>query len=162
MRDRLEKVFIDEISRNQGIIKRLVNLYSDNEEEKKDLYQEIVLQAWKAYPRFRGDSQFSTWLYKVTLNTILTARRKPDRTVYPEEMPDSLMASSPPGIEAERSRALRQAIRTLPEIDRAIISLHLDGYGNAEISAIMGISPNHVGVKLHRIKQQLTNLFQPR
>lgn len=157
-----EKEFLELIKQNQGIIRKLVGLYAKNEEDKKDLYQEILLQSWKAFSKFRGDSKFSTWLYKVSLNTILTANRKVSLTDYKDSVDEDAAVVAHSSVAQEDARVLKQAIRGLNETDKAIISLHLDGYGNGEISEIMGIGVNHVAVKLHRIKSQLTNLLQPK
>ncbi len=155
-----EKDFLEQVRENQGIIYKLVGLYASDAEEKKDLYQEVLLQAWKAWPSFRGEAKFSTWLYRICLNTILTQKRKANLVDYK----DSLEAISPSvqhsSIQKEEVAGLQKAIRQLSETDRAIISLHFDGYDNGEISEILGITGNHVAVKLHRCKQQLTNLLK--
>lgn len=148
-----QQQFLSLVKQHQGIIYKLVNLYAIHEEDRKDLYQEILLQAWKSYDSFRGASAFSTWLYRIALNTILTAGRK-RRPVMTDKIPED--AHVPDGDERQR---LYAAIRTLSETDRAIISLHLEGYDNKEVSQIMGISPNNTGVKLHRIKNQLSKLL---
>ena len=155
-----ETQFLEQVRENQGIIYKLVGLYASDAEEKKDLYQEVLLQAWKAWPSFRGEAKFSTWLYRICLNTILTQKRKANLVDYK----DSLEAISPSvqhsSIQKEEVAGLQKAIRQLSETDRAIISLHFDGYDNSEISEILGITANHVAVKLHRCKQQLTNLLK--
>lgn len=154
-----ETQFLEQVRENQGIIYKLVGLYASDAEEKKDLYQEVLLQAWKAWPSFRGDAKFSTWLYRICLNTILTQKRKNN----PVEYKDSLEPISPSvqhsSIQQENALSLQKAIRQLAETDRAIISMHLDGYENSEIAEALGISNNHVAVKLHRCKQQLGNLL---
>jgi RNA polymerase sigma-70 factor (ECF subfamily) len=154
-----EKQFLEQVRQNQGIIYKLVGLYANDAEEKKDLYQEVLLQAWKGWAAFRQDAKFSTWLYRICLNTIFTQQRKK----RPVQYKDSLEAISPnvknSSVEKEDAARLYQAIRQLTETDRAIISMHLDGYENSEIGEMLGISNNHVAVKLHRIKQQLANLL---
>ncbi len=155
-----ETQFLQQVRQNQGIIYKLVSLYAANEEDKKDMYQEVLLQAWKAWPRFRGDAKFSTWLYRVCLNTLLTHSRGKNRIEYKE----SLVPVSPTvennSVKNQEAQRLHLAIRQLAETDRAIISLHLDGYENGEIADISGISNNNVAVKLHRIKQQLANVLK--
>lgn len=156
-----EQVFLELIKANQGIIYKLVGLYAYDAEEKRDLYQEVLLQTWKSIDSFRGEAKFSTWLYRICLNTILTQKRKNSRIDFKEsleELPHSVQHLSE---EKQDSIRLRQAIRKLAETDRAIVSMHLDGYTNPEIADVMGISHNHVAVKLHRIKQQLANLLNP-
>lgn len=154
-----EEQFLEQVRQNQGIIYKLVGLYANDAEEKKDLYQEILLQAWKGWPSFRQEAKFSTWLYRICLNTILTQKRKPHRIDYK----DSLESISPViqngVVQNEDVVRLRMAIRQLPETDRAIIYMNIDGYENAEVAEMLGISNNHVAVKLHRIKQQLGNLL---
>lgn len=155
-----EKIFLEQIRSSQGIIYKLVNLYANTGEEKKDLYQEVLLHAWKAWPAFRGESQFSTWLYRICLNTILTQKRKPSRVDYRETLPDIPHQPGNPIEINHEIQHLQHAIRQLAETDRAIISMHLDGYENPEIAATLGITSNHVAVKLHRIKQQLANFLK--
>ncbi len=153
-----EKEFLSQLKEHQNIIYKLVHLYANSEEDKKDLYQEIVLQAWKTYSAFRGEAKFSTWLYRLCLNTIFTFQRKTNRIEYTDTLKyEQQYSSTSTSDEAER---LYKAIRTLPETERAVISLHLDGYDNKEVSELIGITSNLVGVKLHRIKQHLATLLK--
>ncbi|MFT3932259.1 MAG: sigma-70 family RNA polymerase sigma factor [Chitinophagaceae bacterium] len=154
-----EAEFLALVKENQGIIYKLTSLYANDAEEKKDLYQEILLNAWKGWPSFRGDAKFSTWLYRICLNTLLTKKRKPQILDYKaslEELSPQIQAAN---TQNENVLSLQKAIRQLAETDRAIVSLHLDGFDNGEIAGIVGISVNHVAVKLHRIKQQLSQLL---
>jgi RNA polymerase sigma-70 factor (ECF subfamily) len=156
-----ESNFMELVQANRGIMHKLVGLYANNEEERKDFYQEILYQAWKGFANFRGEAKFSTWLYRISLNTILTSQRKAKKVEYRESIDDATISDNPDPIKNENARMLRQAIRSLPETERAIITLHFDGYSNPEIAEIMGISGNNATVKLHRIKNQLINLLQP-
>jgi RNA polymerase sigma-70 factor (ECF subfamily) len=153
-----EKEFVSRLKEHQNIIYKLVHLYAHTEEDKKDLYQEIVLQAWRTYPAFRGDAKFSTWLYRLCLNTIFTIQRKINRVEYTDTARFEETYFTTSGND-ERDR-LYKAIRTLPETERAIISLHLDGYDHKEAGELLGITPNLVAVKLHRIKQQLATILK--
>jgi RNA polymerase sigma-70 factor (ECF subfamily) len=149
--------FLDLVKKHEGIIFKLVNLYARDQEEKKDLVQEIMYQAWKGFAKFEGRSSFSTWLYRICLNTILTIQRKKQVVTYRddlEELNNYVEESVTGSVEA---KMLYKAIRSLPETDRALISLHLDGYEHAEIAEIIGLSEGNVRVKLHRIKKTLTN-----
>lgn len=152
--------FLQLLQANQGIIYKLVALYAQNVEEKKDLYQEVVLQTWKAWPNFRGDAKFSTWLYRICLNTILTQQRKPYQVDAKTDLDQYQLTAENTAEKNQEAQRLRLAIRQLAETDRAIVSLHLDGYDNNEIAQIVGIASNHVAVKLFRIKQQLANLLK--
>ena len=155
-----ETAFLELVKLHQGLIYKLVGLYARDSEEKKDLYQEVLLQAWKGWPSFRHESKFSTWLYRICLNTIFTRNRKKQYVDYKDSLEEISPAIQNGGIQQEDALRLRQAIRKLTETDRAIISMNLDGYENREIAEIMGISNNHVAVKLHRIKDQLSNFLK--
>lgn len=156
-----EQEFLRQVRENQGIIYKLVGLYARDPDEKKDLYQDILLQTWKAWPGFRGESRFSTWLYRISLNTILGHRRKENRrpVILEHEEDRHMVENMAP--DRQDKEALRKAIRQLKETDRAVITLHLDGYGNMEIADMLGITPNHVAVKLNRIKGHLQDQLNP-
>jgi RNA polymerase sigma factor (sigma-70 family) len=153
-----EKEFLSQLKEHQNIIYKLVHLYATSEEDKKDLYQEILFQAWKTYSSFRGEAKFSTWLYRLSLNTIFTIQRKTNKVEYTDttKYEEQLITTS----SNDEKERLYKAIRTLPETERAIVSLHLDGYDNKEVGELLGITANLVGVKLHRAKQQLTTLLK--
>lgn len=155
-----DKEFIAKIQKHSGIIHKILYLYVDDSEDSRDLKQEIQLQAWKAKERFRGDSQFSTWLYRVALNTVLTFKRK--KQVPTSEILDTDFAKVNPHESTEQSDLLLRAIKNLNDIDKTIITLHLDDYDNGEIAEITGLSKNNVGVKLHRIKDQLKKKINDR
>ena len=150
-----EKAYLQKIEEHKGIILKVVNLYADDLEDRKDLYQEIVFQSWSAYARFEGNSKFSTWLYRISLNVALTFLNKHKKTARFKENSAFETAYEPPEL-SERMDFLYRAIKQLTEIDRSIIMLHLDGFENTEISEMMGLSKTNTNVKLHRIKQQLT------
>jgi RNA polymerase sigma-70 factor (ECF subfamily) len=153
-----DKEFLSQLKEHQNIIYKLVHLYATSEEDKKDLYQEILFQAWKTYSSFRGEAKFSTWLYRLSLNTIFTIQRKTNKVEYTDttKYEEQLITTS----SNDDNERLYKAIRTLPETERAIVSLHLDGYDNKEVGELLGMTANLVGVKLHRAKQQLTTLLK--
>ena len=147
-----EKEFTDLIKQHRGIIFKVIRLYIRYADDEQDLFQEIVYQAWRSVKNFKGDSKFSTWLYRVSLNTVLTLYRKP-RVVMPHEDLASLPVADRSDDHYDEKQTLYQAIRALNEIDRMIIMLHLDGYGNDEIATIAGLTKNNVAVTLHRAKE---------
>lgn len=150
---------MDMVRAHEGIIYKLVNLYAMDLEDRKDLVQEIMYQAWKGIGHFEGRSSFSTWLYRVSLNTILTQKRK-QGNLRVEAGVDELSAIAPETASMSmEAKLLYRAIRALPETDRAIISLHLDGYSHSEIAGIIGLSEGNVRVKVHRIKKHLSDTF---
>jgi RNA polymerase sigma-70 factor (ECF subfamily) len=155
-----EVQFMELIAQHRGIILKLTSLYAADANDRADLYQDVLMQAWRAFPSFRGDAKFSTWLYRVCLNTLLSARRKKElATSEMTPMAENLAADAPAG-RSEDAQRLHSAIRMLAPTDKAIVSLHLDGYDNGEIAALMGITTNNAGVKLHRIKNQLASMLK--
>lgn len=153
-----EKSYLQKIEEHKGIILKVVNLYADDLEDRKDLYQEIVYQSWSAYARFQGNSKFSTWLYRISLNVALTHLNKRKKRSEISKTNTEEAHFVPPEL-SERADFLYRAIKQLAEIDRSIIMLHLDGFDNTEISEITGLSKSNTNVKLHRIKQQLSTIL---
>ena len=154
----LERQFISEIKDNERIIHKVIGLYVDHEEDKKDLYQEILLQAWKSFKRFSGRSKFSTWLYKVSLNTVLGFKRKerPSEELKLEKHTDKTTGES----KKEKYEILYYLIKKLDKVDRMLMTLHMDGYANPEIAEITGMTTNNVTVKLHRLKIKIVEQFK--
>jgi RNA polymerase sigma-70 factor (ECF subfamily) len=146
-----EKKFLKLVDENTGIIYKVVRIYSNSMAHEQDLKQEILYQAWQAFPRFKGNSRFSTWLYKVALNTALTHVRKENRR---KESKVDLPAASK-SVESESKELLIKLIRNFNDIEKLVIMLHLDGYSNDEIATISGLKLNHVAVKIYRIKEKL-------
>ena len=145
--------FITQLNQAKGILYKVIRLYVQDTDDEDDLFQEIIYQAWKSYPRFEGKSKFSTWLYRIALNTVLTFKRRVKLVTPVDDLAKLNAIEETPKAETE---LLHMAIRSLNEIDRMIITLHLDGYENEEIAEISGITKNNVAVKLHRIREALT------
>ncbi len=138
-------------------------MYCDIDEDRKDLYQEILAQLWKAYPTFRNESKVSTWMYRVALNTAITSfkknKRKPDRGSIAAEsiqIPDENDEAE----KEEEIRLLHRAIARLTGIEKSIILLFLEDKKYVEIAEITGISQNYVRVKMNRIKKKLKILME--
>ncbi|GLR17349.1 RNA polymerase sigma factor [Portibacter lacus] len=144
----MEEQYISLIQKHEGIIHKVIGLYVDNDEDRKDMHQEILLQSWKSYANFKEDSTFSTWLYKVSLNTALTFRKKEDKRKLVSETPITTTSSE----SKEDYEMLYFLIKQLNEVDRMLMTLHLDGYKNQEIAEITGMTSNHINVKIHRLK----------
>jgi RNA polymerase sigma-70 factor (ECF subfamily) len=150
-----EQEFIQLLNKHQNIIHKVCTLYMDNVSGREDLFQEVTLQAWKAYGSFRGDAQFSTWLYRVALNTAITFFRKEKKQpqVYTtDSLPDTSDTHEP--IE-EQVKAMYKAIGDLSKIDKALVMLYLEDYNYNEIGEMLGITANNVAVKMNRIKARL-------
>jgi RNA polymerase sigma-70 factor (ECF subfamily) len=150
-----EKEFVELLNNHQNIIHKICNVYMDSASDKEDLFQEITLQAWKSIKNFRGDAQFSTWLYRVALNTAITFFRKEKKqiqTTFTESFPESKDEHDP--IE-EQVRAMYKAIAALSKIDKALVMLYLDDYSYKEMAEVLGMTVTNVGVKMNRIKTKL-------
>ena len=143
-----------------GIIIKICRAYTDNEEDFQDYYQEVCLQLWKSRDNFKGDSKWSTWVYRVSLNVSLSLLRK-DKKVNKNSivLPDVGDESTPNPFNDESLKLLYQAIKELSETDRAIILLYLDERSYQEIAEIIGLSPNNIGVRITRIKKKLKTLL---
>jgi len=153
-----QDAFITLIQENEGIVHKVIGLYADTDADRKDLKQEILLQSWKAYARFRGDAKFSTWLYRISLNTALTYRKSVSKQILlKENLPTQAEVSKS---DKGNHELLYQLVKNLDKVDRMLMSLHLDGYGNKEIAGITGMTQNHVNVKIHRLKKQIIKEFQ--
>jgi RNA polymerase sigma-70 factor (ECF subfamily) len=152
----VETEFVQKVQQNAGIIHKVIHLYVDHPEDRRDLFQEVLLQAWKSYAGFKGDSAFSTWLYRISLNTVLTFRRR-QRLSYQELSPQHERPAEESSNDTEH---LLLAIKQLNEIDRVILTLHLDGYDNEEIAQVTGLNKNNVTVRLHRAKQAVIQRLQ--
>ncbi len=154
-----EKDFIAAIKEHIGIIHKILYLYVDDTEDKLDLKQEIQLQAWKSVDKFRGDSRFSTWLYRVALNTVFTYKRS--NRIYTDTLDSEAPIAENKIEQSDQSELLLSAIKRLNDADKTIITLHLEDYSNQEIASITGLSTNNVGVKIHRIKDSLKKKLNP-
>ena len=153
-----ERTFLHSLRQHRGILFKVAGLYTDREEDRRDLEQEIIYQLWRAYPGFRADSAFSTWMYRVALNTALGRfRARQPKLSFTGTLPDR----PAPGDASSQSELLLAAIRRLPRADRAVIALYLEDLSLAEIGDILGITANHAGVKLHRAKSKLKILVNP-
>jgi len=154
--------FLGLIEQNQDIIHKICGVYARNTDDRRDLNQEIVCQLWKSYKSFRGDSKFTTWMYKVALNTALLNSRRNRCSVRTESLNDH-HGDIPIGITTQeklgRIGRLYEAINQLRALDRAIILLFLEQFTYREISEFIGISESNVSVRLVRIKKKLKELL---
>ena len=136
-------------------------MYAYTNDDRKDLFQEIVIQLWKAYPKFNGEAKFSTWLYRVALNTAITGLRK-QRNFITSYEPASLNVNisddnySETG--EERLQQLHKAIEQLSQVEKAIVMLYMEDKQYDEMEDILGISQGNLRVKMNRIKEKLREL----
>jgi len=154
----LEKEFLEIIRKNQGIIHKVCNIYCDDQEDKNDLFQEIVAQLWRSFPSFRKESKFSTWMYRVALNTAITTfkktKRRPDQNRLTFENFQIKDESYSAEIEEDLKR-MHRAVAQLTGVEKSIVLLYLENKKYEEIAEITGITQNYVRVKMNRIKKKL-------
>lgn len=156
----MEKEFIELIQANNAIIRKICNVYFYGNSYKEDYYQEILIRLWNSYPTFKGQSAFSTWLYRVALNTAIDILRKEYIDPKYLELTDKQYnIVEEETCEKEDKDRLYQAIHYLSDIEKAIILLYLEGYNYQEISNITGLLENNIGVKLNRIKGKLLKIL---
>jgi RNA polymerase sigma-70 factor (ECF subfamily) len=154
--------FLELVEKNQDIVHKICGLYAVNMDERKDLGQEIICQLWKSYKSFKGDSKFTTWMYKVALNTaLLNLRRKRSRMRAESLKEHHGDIPTETGDQEKRGKISRlyEAINQLRKFDRAIILLYLEQLSYREIAEIAGISESNVSVRLVRTKKKLKELL---
>jgi len=153
------EVFLALVDEHQNIIHKVSRMYRNTVEDQEDLFQDIVLQLWKAYPNFRAESKVSTWMYRIALNTAMALFRKKKPLVeFESELPETKDINKADEI-SEHEEKLFNALHQLTLAERAIISLYLEEYSYTEIADIIGISENYVGVRINRIKKRLKEIL---
>ena len=158
----LEASFVEQLKLNQNIIHKICRLYTRGQDAHKDLFQEITIQLWKAYPKFRGDSKFSTWAYRVALNTAITLYRKSTRRVQTVdyEIQQFFISNEEYDPEVEdRLKLMYEAVYQLNDIEKALVFMYLEDKDYTEISATLGISEVNARVKMNRIKGKLKKML---
>ena len=156
---KLEKrKFSELIEQHQGIIHKITMVYANGRANREDLFQEICLQLWKSFPGFREEARFSTWMYRVALNTAISDVRKRKNNFHVELLRDDRVEADSSD-EQEKVKMLYRSIAKLNRIDKAIIFLWLEEHSYDEIASILGISKSNVSVKLVRIKRKLEEMI---
>lgn len=155
--------FIKLISEHQDLIRKVAAIYYRNKADQEDAFQEILVSLWQAYPTFRGESKFSTWLYRVALNTVISGFRKASNKVHKNQsdihITDELLGPSKEDL-SEEIDCLYQAIEHLSDIEKAIIMLYMEEKTYDDIADIMGMTRTNVGVKINRIKKKLKKIYK--
>lgn len=154
-----EKEFSNIVKEHRSTIYTVCYMFSNNQEEVADLFQEVLINLWKSLPSFEGRSQMRSWIYRVALNVCvsLDRKRKKLRTV-PLTMDINPYEETETNQNSKQMDILRRRISRLPQFDRAIVLLWLENMSYEDIGAIVGITPKNVSVKLVRIREQLKNM----
>lgn len=152
-----EKEFVRIIKQHEGVIFKITTMYTDNRDDQKDLYQDVVFQLWKSFDSFRAESKISTWMYRIALNTALTRLKKSKRMKHSVSIDKVVLQETEnydPDFE-DRLRLLYAHIKQLNVVEKGLMLLLLEGKKYEEIAEITGLSPSNVGTKISRIKQKL-------
>jgi len=157
--DTIANEFTELIEENQGIIFKVSAMYCNDATCRKDLVQEILLQLWRSFPTYDKTRKYTTWMYRIALNTAISQWRKDvtKKEVSTTELPVTVSDDDQVNEKSERVKILNIAINKLNKAEKSIIILYMDDYPYDEISEIIGISVSNVGVKINRIKKKLQN-----
>ncbi len=164
MKKDLEHQFVTNLERHQNIVHKICRIYTNDQAAHNDLFQEITIQLWNAYPKFRGDAKFSTWMYRVALNTAITLYRKKKRgiqTIDYDSVHFRIQAEEYDPASEQQLKLLYSAVKELNDIEKALVFLYLEDKNYKEISETMGISEVNARVKMNRIKTKLKNILNP-
>lgn len=164
MNKELEHKFVTELQDNQNIVHKVCTLYTNDRDSHNDLFQEITIQLWKAYPKFRGEAKFSTWMYRVALNTAITLYRKSKKRIDTQDYESvifKIKADEYDPTEEQQLKLMYKAVRQLGDVDKALVFLYLEDKNYTEISETLGITEVNARVKMNRIKTKLRTILNP-
>lgn len=160
----LEHQFVKNLEKHQNIVHKICRMYTNDQESHNDLFQEVTIQLWKAYPKFRGDSKFSTWMYRVALNTAITLYRKSRKKIKTQDydaVSFKIKADEYNDETEQQLNLMYQAVKELNDIDKALVFLYLEDQSYKEISETLGITEVNARVKMNRIKKALRKILNP-
>lgn len=162
MASKNEHDFVKLLNEHQNIIHKICRLYTKGSAEHNDLFQEISIQLWKSFSRFEGKSKFSTWMYRVGLNTAITLYRKEKHRVNTQPINEAITGIKSVDYDPSQDEQLNwlyQKIEMFSEIDKALVLLYLENKRYDEIAETLGISAVNARVKMNRIKTRLKNMI---
>ncbi len=160
--DSKEAQFLQLIGENKGILFKISKIYQDDPDDRDDLLQEMILQLWLVFGSFRGESKFSSWMYRVALNTAIVffkkQKRRPDSEQLHLQQFDQAEEPSPAGEKEEQLAVFYKAVQQLDKVEKALIYLYMENQPYEEIAATLGITEGNVRVRLNRIKNKLKEI----
>lgn len=155
MKSAKEKQFEELVKQYKRTIYSVCYMFSRDNEEINDLFQEILVRLWLGFGQFEQRSSLSTWVYRIALNTAINSDKRAKRRPQTVPLSTDIDPYDPQESSLEQVRQLYALINQLDVMDRGLVLLWLEGIGYDEIAAIMGITVANVGIKLHRIKEKL-------
>ena len=150
-----EQEFSRMVRENKSTIYTVCYMFSNDADEVSDLFQETLINLWKGFESFRNESKLSTWIYRVAMNTCISADRKKRRQGSKVPLSMNINLYDDEDHETKQVRQLHERIQRLDLVDRALVMMWLEGMSYEEIADVVGISVKNVGVKLVRIKEKL-------
>lgn len=155
----MEQLFLQTINEHQRILHKVCRMYTSNQDDHNDLFQEMVLQLWKAFPSFRNEAKITTFMYRIGLNTAISGiRKKKIKTTELESISFQIKENIEENFNDEL-KLLYASIEQLSDVEKSIVLLFLEDKPYDEIAEITGISANYVAVKMNRIKEKLRKLL---
>lgn len=154
----LEKDFTNIVRKHKSTIYTVCYMFSQDNDEVEDLFQETLINLWKGFAQFRGDSSPATWIWKVSLNTCISFDRKKRRRGESVPLSMSINLFEDDDNDSRQIEMLRKRINQLGPFDRAIVLLWLENLSYEEIGEIVGITAKNVSVRLVRIREQLKKM----
>lgn len=158
----LESRFVHLLKEHQNILHKICRLYTADESSHQDLFQEMVIQLWKAYPSFREDAKFTTWAYRVSLNTAISLFRVKSRKIQTVPWDQSLQQIYDEDHNAEEEEKLQYlyaAVRELSDVEKALVYMYLEDKDYVEIAETLGISEGNARVRMNRVKGKLKTIL---
>ena len=160
-RQAAEKEFESHIKEHELLLHKVCCMYAYNNTDRQDLFQEIVIQLWKAFPNFKGDAKISTWMYRIAINTAITGLRKTKKLITsyePHTIPEHAIDEATSLQKEEQVKELYNAIERLNQVEKAIVMLYMEDRSYEDMEEILGINQGNLRVKMNRIKDKLKQL----
>ncbi|WP_034057194.1 RNA polymerase sigma factor [Lacinutrix jangbogonensis] len=161
-----QNTFDQLLKENKHKIYRICRIYAATPIEPQDLFQEVIFQIWKSLPNFKGNSSINTWVYRITLNVCLRTKTNLDKSNNKTTRLDAIhftpVTETVEPLELEKFKYLKECIATLNESDTSIIVMYLDELSYKEMAEIIGLSENHIAVKMKRIRKKLFECITPK
>ena len=152
-----EREFTQLVQEQKSTIYTVCYMFARDKDEAADLFQDVLINLWKGIGKFRNDSEISTWVYRVSLNTCISADRK-KRKMPTTRLDMNIDLFDDDDTDSRQIQVLRQRIQRLPPLDRAIVLLWLESLSYQEIADIVGLTPKNISVRLTRIRLQLKQM----
>ncbi|RKS96785.1 RNA polymerase sigma factor [Chryseobacterium defluvii] len=163
MNNQTEITFLKQVNQHKGILYKASRMYADSLEDREDLQQEIMIQLWKSYQSFKGNSEFSTWMYRVAINTAITyLKKEKQRTTNHSDAPHHFEVQTEEYNPAKDKQLeiFYKAVQELNPLEKAIIFYFMEGLSHREIGNHLGLSEGNARVKLNRTKEKIQQIIK--